>query len=227
MKVLFAIVLTICTVQGGKKVCHEEPGTSGFEFKADCLPAAKSAARARKVPHSFESVTPACRATYQSVEVNEKPRPQPKTKPRKAEPVEAPPPKPISLTATAELCGVRDGTTEVCLRQTWRQPYPSRSACIAKGTELLRQGQRAFGYVRIPEPYRPTVRCLGETIAVPEASEPIIPPVPEPVVEIRKEMEPFPWRWTAFGLAGGAVLLGLVLWLARQPHVPPTPRRKK
>lgn len=236
MKVLFAVVLTVCVAQGGKKVCHEEQGPGGFTFKQQCLNEISSAVRARNRVHDGELVSGRCHPTYIA---QPKPKPRVERRPppdrqgravRPRDPAPVPAPRPTALTATAELCGTYHGTTDTCLRQTWRTPYSSRSECIKKGKELLEQGQRAFGYVRIPPPYKPTVRCLGETIDVPEASEPIIPePTPKPSVEAKEEPQPpsLRWRWIAFGLAPGAILLGLVLWLAWRSPAPPQRKRKK
>lgn len=106
----------------------------------------------------------------------------------------------------ATLCATKQGV-DTCLVQADTHLVQTRAQCVDKGKDLIKNATTAFGYARMPVPYRTKIYCA------PKGSDPVkvqttkpeatgTTDLPPPVIKVEPTTKPVPtpktwtdWLW--------------------------------
>lgn len=91
----------------------------------------------------------------------------------------------------ATLCATKQGV-DTCLIQADTKLVATRQECVARGKELISFATTAFGYARMPVPYRTKIYCApkGTTVAKAQTQKPAAvgtADLPAPVITVKTE----------------------------------------
>jgi hypothetical protein len=77
----------------------------------------------------------------------------------------------IAFMVAASICGNRAGV-EVCSVQTTHSTVPTRSECVTKAQEMVKNATLVFSYIKVAGPYKTSIRCISPNVKKPETVKP-------------------------------------------------------
>lgn len=102
----------------------------------------------------------------------------------------------------ATLCATKQGV-DTCLVQADTNLVKTRAECVERGKQLIGTATTAFGYARMPVPYRTKIYCAakGTTVAKAQTQKPDATgtaDLPPPVVKVTPDPKAVPAKksWT-------------------------------